>query len=182
LEFDYYDSEIVAAAAQKERQPETCAESAFDNHGWRSFPLTFRSTLHTSAQLYSGKVQQLLAQKCIIEEIAALGKDCIIVGRNADVILRAYHPFNIFVCAQQQAKLRRCAERAPEGEIITERELERKMRHIDKSRAKAREIISGAPWGERSAYHLTVNTTGWEIRDLAPVVAAYAAAWFGGQA
>ena len=34
--------------------------------------------------------------KPIIEEIAAMGKDCIIVGRNADVILSAYKPLNIY--------------------------------------------------------------------------------------
>ena len=30
----------------------------------------------------------LIEQKKVIEHIAALGKDCVIVGRNADVILR----------------------------------------------------------------------------------------------
>lgn len=70
----------------------------------------------------------LLEQKKVIEGIAALGKDCIIVGRNADIILSEYRPFNIFVCAETEAKVKRCVERAPEGENLTEKELVRKMK------------------------------------------------------
>lgn len=87
----------------------------------------------------------------MIEKIAALGRDCIIVGRNADVILREYAPFNIFVCADTGAKIRRCMERAPENEKLTEKELVRKMKQIDRNRAQMREIIGGPAWGERGA-------------------------------
>ncbi len=115
----------------------------------------------------------------MIEEIAALGKDCIIVGRNADVILQEYRPFSIFVCAQQEAKVKRCIERAPESENLTERELVRKMKQIDKVRSRTREILSGSKWGTPDAYYLTVNTTNWEMRDLAPAVADFAMRYFG---
>ena len=40
-------------------------------------------------------------------------------------------------------------------------------------------IIGGAPWGQRDAYHLTVNTTNWEIKELVPAVADFANRWFG---
>lgn len=108
-----------------------------------------------------------------------MGKDCIIVGRNADVILREYQPFNIFVCADTSAKVKRCVERAPAGENLAEKELIRKMKQIDKNRAQTREIIGGSAWGQREAYHLTVNTTDWEIKELVPAVADFAARWFG---
>lgn len=42
-----------------------------------------------------------------------------------------------------------------------------------------RELMSGSAWGQRDAYHLTVNTTEWEIKRLVPVVADFAACWFG---
>lgn len=51
------------------------------------------------------------------------------------MILQDYQPFNIFVCAEMEAKVRRCMERAPEGEKLTEKELIRKMKQIDKIRS-----------------------------------------------
>ena len=72
------------------------------------------------------------------------------------------------MCADTKAKVKRCVERAPKGETFTEKELIRKMKQIDKNRSQTREIIGGSVWGQRDAYHLTVNTTDWEIKDLVP--------------
>lgn len=110
LDFDYYDSRIIAAVAQKSGLDAHYVENTLSNHGWQNVPVTPRSTLVTSAKQQSGKVGLLLEQKRVIEEIATLGKDCVIVGRNADVILAQYQPFNIFVCANTEAKLKRCME------------------------------------------------------------------------
>lgn len=176
---DYYDSEIIAAVAQNSGLDSGYVEKTLSNHGWQNFAVTNRQAFAPSARLQSGKVHLLLEQKRVIEEIAKLGKDCVIVGRNADVILAQYQPFNIFVCAEPEAKLKRCMERAPEGENLSERELMHKMKQIDKVRSQTRAILSGSGWGQRDAYHLTVNTTDWNIKDLAPAVAGFAASWFG---
>lgn len=178
LHFDYYDSGIITAVAQKSGLDAHYVEDTLSNHGWQNFSVRSRSTLASSVQQQSGKVNLLLEQKRVIEEIAALGKDCVIVGRNADVILAQHHPFNIFVCAAADAKLKRCMERAPEGENLSEKELRRKMKQIDKVRSQTRAVLSGTEWGQRDAYHLTVNTTDWNIEDLAPAVADFAVCWF----
>ena len=34
------------------------------------------------------------------------------------------------------------------------------------------------PWGAKENYHLCINTTGKEIKDLVPTAAAFAQAWF----
>lgn len=177
--FDYYDSEIISAVAQNSGLNERYVEEKLNNHGWQNFPITFRGTLGSSAYLQSGSVRLLVQQKKVIEGIAALGKDCIIVGRNADVILREYRPFNIFVCADEEAKMARCMERAPEGEKLSSRELLRKMREIDAVRARVRSILSGDEWGARKAYHLTINTSSWQMKELAAAVAEFADKWFG---
>lgn len=177
--FDYYDKEIVTAIARSSSMDPTYVENVLSSHGWRDFPITFRSTLGSSISMQSGKVHLLLEQKRVIEQIAAAGKDCIIVGRNADVILRQYAPFHLFVCAEEASKLRRCIERAPKEESLTEKELLRKMKQIDKNRAQTREILTDSSWGKRDSYHLTVNTTGWDIKDLAPAVANFSDCWFG---
>jgi len=178
LGFDYYDSEIIYAVAQKSGFDEHYVENVLDNHGWQKFPVTFGGTLNSYPYMYSIKIDLLLEQKKVIDEIAALDKDCVIVGRNADVLLSEHSPFSIFVCADTDSKLKRCMDRAPEGEKLTEKELLKKMKQIDKQRAQTRAILSGSEWGQRSAYNLTVNTTGWNIKELAPAVAEYARRWF----
>lgn len=179
LEFDYYDSEIITAVAKKSGLDAHYVENTLSNHGWQNVSVTPRSAMASSAKLQSEKIGLLLEQKHVIEEIAMLDKDCVIVGRNADVILAQYQPFNIFVCAGIEAKLKRCRERAPEGEKMSERELLHKMKQIDKVRSQTRAILSGFEWGRREAYHVTINTTDWNIEDLVPAVVNFAESWFG---
>ncbi|UKI20486.1 MAG: cytidylate kinase-like family protein [Oscillospiraceae bacterium] len=177
--YDYYDSEIIAAVAKKSGMDEAYIENTLSNHGWRNQAITFRGTLASSAYVESSKVQLLLEQKEVITGIAQMGKDCVIVGRNADVILREYEPLNIFVCASAEAKPKRCRERASAGENLSEKELLRRMKRIDGVRRQTRELMTGSQWGQRDAYQLIVNTTQWEIKQLAQAVAYFADCWFG---
>lgn len=177
--YDYYDSEIIAAVAKNSGLAPDYVESTLSDHGWQNLSLTYRSTLSSTSYVQSSQIQLLVEQKKVIEQIALLGKDCIIVGRNADMILREYQPFSIFVCAETNAKVLRCMERAAKNEKLTEKELIRKMKQIDKVRSQTRDLMGGPEWGRRDAYHLTVNTTNWEIKELAPAVAGFAAHWFG---
>ncbi len=176
--YDYYDSEIISAIAKKSGLDEKYIENTLSNHGWQNQTITFRGTLGSSAYMQSSKVALLLEQKKVIEEIAELGKDCVIVGRNADVILENYHPFNLFVCAQTEAKVNRCLMRTSPEEKLTQKEILSEMKKIDKMRARTREVISGSSWGQRDLYHLTINTTDWEIKDLVPSVYEYSRCFF----
>ena len=117
--------------------------------------------------MQSYRIEPLLKQEEVIEAIAALGKDCIIVGRNSDLILKDYNPLNTFVCADTEAKVKRCMERASDNEKMTVKELVRKMRQIDKMREQTGAILSDSEWGHRNAYHLTVNTSERSIKDMA---------------
>ncbi len=73
--FDYYDSEIISAAAKDSGKDLSYVEDVLSNHGWQSFPLNFRGTLRSAAYSQSDKVELLLRQKTVVEEIARLGKD-----------------------------------------------------------------------------------------------------------
>ena len=179
LGFDYYDREIISAIAERRGVDETYVTKALEGHGWRNVPLTLRHTFGSAFSPHTGRTDLLLEQTHVIKKIAETGKDCVIVGRNADVLLREYGPFNLFVCADMEARIRRCVERAPGDEKLSPKELERKIRGIDKNRARTRDIITGSRWGERGSYHLTVNTTSWEIKELTPAVAEFAHRWFG---
>lgn len=102
-----------------------------------------------------------------------------IVGRGADAILREHHPFRIFVYADVEARVARCcAHRRPDEEGMTEREMERRIRQIDKGRASSYDLVSDTAWGDKKGYDLCVNTTNLNIKELAPLVAEYAKQWF----
>jgi len=178
---DYYDGEIIAAIAKKSGLDETYVENALENHGWQTIPMTVHRTFASPVALPSAQIGLLLEQKQVIEEIGNAGKNCVVVGRNADILLEKYNPFNIFVCADMQTKVQRCIERAKEGEDISPKEIEKQIRRVDKNRARTREILSSSAWGQRDAYHLIVNTTGWDIKELTPAVAEFAKRWFDSQ-
>ncbi len=176
--FAYYDREIITAIAEKQGMDETYVEKALERGSMSHIPLSYRNSFVTLSAAVSARTDLLLEQKRVLESIAKLGKDCVVVGRNADVLLREYQPFNVFVCADMQAKIQRCKERAGKGENLSEKEIEKRIKSIDKNRKKTREMISGSGWGDRESYHLIVNTTGWEIEQLTPAVAEFIKRWF----
>lgn len=178
LGFDYYDGEIISAVAEKMKEDADYVENALGEHGWRKYPVTFRGSMGSSAYVQASRLEALLKQKKVLEKIAGLGKDCLIVGRNADVILGKHEPFKIFVCADMDSKLRRCTERAAQGEDVGEKELKRKIRQIDKMRADTCSLLSNSQWGQRDAYNLIVNTGGWDMKKLAAAVAELTKAYF----
>lgn len=179
LGFDYYDREIITAIAEKQGLSENYVENTLNNHGWQTVPLTYRRTFSGAASMQSVQVNLLLEQKKVIEEIAKAGKDCVIVGRNADIVLENENLFRIFVCAEMETKIVRCIERAESGEQLTRKEVERQIKHIDKNRARTREILSDRGWGQKDAYEMILNTTDWSIKELAQATASFAESWFG---
>lgn len=176
LGFDYYDQEILAEIAKNKGMDDSYVERLLENQGWRDIPLTHHGSFGIFIQPVD--VDVLLEQKRVIEEIAKVGRDCVIIGRNADAILSEYQPLSIFVCADMESKIRRCKERAPKGENLTEKELIRKIKRVDKNRARTREIITGGVWGENKTYHFCINTASWTIEDLTPALAAFTKSWF----
>lgn len=179
LEYDYYDTQVITAIAKRQGLDAGYVEEMIENHGWQSIPITTRRSFALSNARQAEKVALLLEQKRVIESIARLGKNCVIVGRNADVLLQEYRPFNLFVCADMPTKLHRCIQRAQEQENLSPKEMERKIHSIDRGRIATREILADSRWGDPKAYELVVNTTHWNIKELTPAVAAFATSWFG---
>lgn len=178
LGFDYYDKEIITAISSNKGLDEKYVEKTLDSNFLQTFSFTFGNTFGVIPSLQAQKTELFLEQKKVIEEIAKAGKNCVIVGRNADVILKEYNPFNIFVCAELEAKIRRCAARAPEGENLSRKKIIQNMKSIDKSRARIREFMTDSEWGESSTYHLTVNTTDWNLKELAKALSEFIQSWY----
>ena len=178
LGFDYYDKEIISAIADKKGLDENYVERALEFSAWKTMPLTFRHSFSGISSVPLVDTDLLLAQTYVIEKIAEIDKDCVIVGRNADVILKDKKPLKIFVCANMESKLKRCIERMDNGESISEKELKKNIKNIDKNRKMTRDIISEGKWGDRASYHLTINTSGWNIKKMTPAVADFARRYF----
>lgn len=183
LGWDYYDKEILQTLAADHGLDADYVRKTLANHGWHNIQLTYRSSF--SHLLYNPGIetQLLVRQREIIRQIAEVGNDCVIVGRDADVILQDYRPFRIYVCADMDARLRRCLafeEKKPEPERLSEKEIRRNIRRIDRNRARTREVLTGKAHGDASAFDLTVNAGSREIKKLTPALAEFALRWFEG--
>ena len=181
LGWDYYDREIVETLAREHGMDTEHVCRALSNHGWHDVQLTYRNSFSHLGFDHGMRTQLMVRQKEIIQDIAGLGNDFIIVGRDADIILQEYHPFRIFVCADGEERLKRCLaheEKKPENERLSAREISRNIRRIDKNRNRTREILSGKMIGDGSMFDLTVNSAHWEIRMLTEAVADFAMRWF----
>lgn len=185
LGWDYYDKEIIQRLADDQGLDPEYVKNVLSNHGWNTIPMTFRSSFSSAAfnSYFNSDIRTTLMvrQREIIENIASAGNDCIIVGRDADIILSDHNPFRIFVCADLQSRLARCMrfEEKKESGRLTEKEIEKNIRRIDKERSRIRELLTGLPWGDAGAFDLSVNSSGWEIKSLAPAVSDFALRWFG---
>ena len=63
-------------------------------------------------------------------------------------------------------------------ERLTEKEILRNIRRIDKNRRQTREILTGKSVSDGSTFDLTVNATDWDIKKLAEAVAEFSTRWF----
>ena len=177
LGYAYYDREILTALAVETGMDEDYVSHKLDQGSFRGYPVTFARTFSQIPSICNTTVHLLSAQHKLIKELATKG-DCVIVGRAADSILAAYNPVNIFVYADPASKLARCKSRETDDEHLTDKELMKQMKQIDKARAEHHDLVSSRPWGDKAGYHLCINTTGFEIKELVPVVSEFCKKWF----
>ncbi len=169
LDWDYYDREIIGDLARKSTGGKDDIGSILSSHGWRNIPLTFGSTFSSVYNPTSTDLDMLIKERQITQEIAKAGQNFVVVGRDADVILKSYEPFNIFVCASDEYRLTRCLEhenRKPESERLSEKQVMKLIKQEDANRRNIRRIISGTE-GEAHEWHLSINTTHWSLEHLA---------------
>lgn len=178
LGFDYYDREILEQVAKESELDEAYAEKVLDGSFSLGFPVTFGRTFLYTDILQQDATKLLVAEEKIIRSLAKKGKDMVIVGRGADIILRDYKPLNLFVYADIDSKIARCRWRAPKNEALTDKELARKIKQVDTGRARQRKLLTDKDWGEKESYHLCINTTGTNIKSLVSCVAEFAKCYF----
>ncbi|MBR0162215.1 MAG: cytidylate kinase-like family protein [Oscillospiraceae bacterium] len=176
LGFAYYDREIVTTLSKETGMDADVLEQELEQGVQANFPFHFAQSFSQLSFAPDTSVNILALQTKLIKEIAEKG-DCVIVGRAADSILEEYHPFRVFVCADEASKLERCRQRAPSGENLTDREILHEMKRIDRARAFFHDTISDHQWGEKDAYDLCINTSNTVIKSVVPAIAAYYRLW-----
>ncbi|MDD4290756.1 MAG: cytidylate kinase-like family protein [Clostridia bacterium] len=91
-----------------------------------------------------------------IRAIAAKG-DCVIVGRCADYILRDVECLKIFVHAPFACRVRRKLQLLPESTQMTQNDMEKEVKCVDKKREKFYEYYTDNKWGDCANYHLSID-------------------------
>ena len=171
-----YDQQIIEMVAEKEALDKTYVENRSE-----SIRMFYPTTIAMGFKRYGYAVvpntRIMASEQELVEKLAAEG-DCVIVGRAADIVLEKERPFRIFVCADDRSKLERCRAMAVGGEKLSDKDILRKCREIDKRRAAYRKAFTDKAWGNAAAYELCVNTSGREIKSLIPAVVSYINDWY----
>lgn len=172
LNIAYYDKEIIEEIAKRTQLAEEYVQQIVESHTGVFFPITVGRSFHTSGNDYL--IRQYAAvyaeQANVLREMADRS-DCVIVGRCADHILKDYRPLRIFVYADTDSKLKRCRQKGDEHEHLSDRELQKKIRRIDRSRAKYYKHYTDRVWGKHTNYDLCINTSSVSVKQAAEALA-----------
>lgn len=179
LGYAYYDSKIITLLAKETGMSEEYIKNISEK-GTYPYVFQFAKSFAMYSTMQNNQTEILVKQADILKKIAQKG-NAIIVGRGANTILREYEPMNIFVYANMKSKVNRCREKANVEEQLTDKELENKIKSIDKNRKAFNNIISGTEWGNKENYNLCINTSDIEIKKIIPALSEYIENWFGGK-
>ena len=172
LGLQYYDKELVKEIAEHTDLNESYVTSVLENGGFRNYAYSFGRSMTFAYSTPEPVTDVLVAQQKIIKAIGQKG-NCVIVGRSADVILKSYKPFRIFVYADNASKIARCRARATENEHYTDKQMLKMFKEIDGGRRKLHELLGIHRWGDRAGYDLMMNTTNINIKAVIPALAEY---------
>ena len=171
LGIEYYDKEIIAEIAKNTELSEIYVKQIVEKNPHELFPIT---VAHTFSYIDTQDIQQkqmiLIEQEKVIKKMAKTS-DCVIVGRCADYILQDFKPFRIFVYADMDSKVERCLNRSEKAEEIPRKKLIKKIKSIDKNRARYYNYYTGNKGGDMLNYDICINTTNVNIADLVPHIA-----------
>lgn len=170
LEIAYYDQEIIAEISKRSSLSEQYVSQILEGEPISLPPITIgRSFYPVKDPAFEMKQSIYQQQSKIILEMAEKS-DCVIVGRCADYILKEYQPFRFFVYADMDSRMKRCREKAPEQEHLSDKELKQHIKNIDSKRAKYYRFYTGQTWGEKLNYDFCINTSKTIIKEVVSVL------------
>ena len=108
LGYAYYDREILTMLAEQTDLDENYLEHTLEQGSFSSlYPITIGQTLSVLPNYMAEHSTALLQKQTALIKQLAGKSNCIIVGRNADIILRERSPLRIFVHADLAARIDR---------------------------------------------------------------------------
>ena len=151
-----YDRELITLAAQK---AEVREELFAGREEKAPNPWLFTGVYEGGPQVRKGQPAEDILfemQSQVILELARMGP-CIIVGRCADVVLRAagIPTVSLFICAPFEDRVKRRME----IEGIGQKEAEDAVRKIDKRRKKYYDTYTDRNWGTPENYDFCINSS-----------------------
>ena len=172
LSFAYYDDEVLRAIAERTSLTSEYIEQVIEHKPAPLLPITIGRTLYAHTAPSFDQLQAVYREQSSIIVEMAEKSPCVIVGRCADYILRDHSPFNIFVYADMESRIARCRLKAREGEEeYSDKELEKRIKRVDKDRASYYEFYTGQTWGDPMNFDMCINTSRADIKKIARVLA-----------
>lgn len=108
------------------------------------------------------------AQQKVIREIAEEG-NCIIIGRNADYILRDYkNAMHIFIYGEEPEKIQYCKEFC---DAKSDKAAITMMKEMDKKRALNYQYYTDQKWGNKENYDILLNSSTYGYEGCADILA-----------
>ncbi|MDO4978025.1 MAG: cytidylate kinase-like family protein [Eubacteriales bacterium] len=153
LGFSYYDKNIIHKIAEKSGMSVDFIEENAElspRKGLFSYAFIGRDKTGKSVEdiVYE-------AQRKVILEIAEKG-DCVIVGRNANYILREFpNTINVFIHGNMPEKVKRICK----IHNLNEKQAEIMIHDIDKRRKTNYQFYTDQKWGAASNYTLSLNSS-----------------------
>ncbi|MCF0228735.1 MAG: cytidylate kinase-like family protein [Parasporobacterium sp.] len=174
LEVAYYDKQILSEIVDKTEYSREYVQDIIESRPSYIMPSTVSVGTSIGCEYQLIQMKEIVqAQTEVILEMASRSS-CVIVGRCADYILRDVENvrlFRIFIYADLQSRIKRCIDRAPEGENYTAKELEKHIKRVDKNRAGYYSDFTLQKWGDKNNYDLCINTSKIRIDDAVTNVA-----------
>ncbi len=167
LGYAYYDQEILREIASRTKLSESYVQAIVEHSPITSFPIHVVRSFHPVMSPMMDQTNKVCQEQTAIIREMAEKSDCIIVGRCADYILREFKPLRIFVFADMSEKILRCREKAGDADTLSDKELEKQIKSIDRNRKKYYDFYTGQEWGNRSNYDILINTTNIPIESAA---------------
>lgn len=174
LNIPCYNQEIIQLIVEKTGINPSIVEDILEK---KSEIFSFKMASSFTREAFSiQQTEVLTCQEQVLKDLA-MKEDCVILGHGCTEILAEYKPFSLFVFADKAKKIERCRKKL-ENENLSDREIWRRIREIDKGRKKAHDQVAKTKWGDRKIYSLCINTSNVEIDAIAKPIAEYAKAYF----
>lgn len=174
LGYEYYDNEVLTEMVKHTEMSENYIKEIVEGKSHRLFPITVEHTFIAGSDYTIQQVQNIYRAQTEVIKDMALKSNCVIVGRCADFILREEEQvklFRLFIYADIESRIKRCMERAPEGENMDEKQMRKYIQKVDKGRAGYYEDYTLQKWGDKSNYDMCFNTTNVAIEDIVDHIA-----------